>query len=312
MKTSLASAVCTIVTLAIVAMSLRYLTDFWPLSFIYTLQSHAGIAAMSGALVAIMLGARRYGTTLLLAAAALTVHSVWMSREFLPAARDVAAGAPTVRLMSFNILSSNHANAGRIADEILSSEADIVYLFEAAPTLSQLSALSEKYPYRIGCGEVTRGCDLMVLSRLPMKKRGAWGLSDLRGERFAVAEIDVGGRTVHFAAIHLTKPYYDDYHSTELEVAGTYFARHPGTWVVAGDFNSGVIAPDMQHFLRTFDMTTAGTEPATWPVAAGRWGVALDHVFVSPDVAPLNLERMEDNYGSNHFGLIADLAFPAE
>lgn len=312
MKTNLASAVCTIVSLALIAMSLRYAVDFWLLSFIHTLQTHAGVAAIAGALFAILLGARRYGSFLLVIAIMLTAHSVWMNREFVPLQRQVAADVPVVRLMSFNILGSNHRNVSRIAQEVLSSEADVVFLLEAAPTTPELAALAEKYPYRIGCGELTSGCDLMMLSRLPMKTRDVFRLSEIRGERFAVAGIEIGGKIVHFAAAHLTKPYFDDYHSSELRVIGGYIARNPGPWVLAGDFNSGTTAPDMQELLRNAGMTTAGVEPATWPIRAGRLGVALDHVFVTPDIVPMALRRMDDNFGSNHYGLIADLAFPAD
>lgn len=312
MKSNLASAVCTIVSLVLVAMALRYAVDYWLLSFIYTLQTHAGVAAIAGALVAILLGARRYGSVLLLVAIGLTAHSVWMSREFLPPQREIAADVPVVRLISFNILGSNHRHVSRIAEEILSSDADVVFLLEAAPTTPELGRLAEKYPYRIGCGELTSGCDLMMLSRLPMKTRDVYRLSEIRGERFAVATIEIGGRTVHFAAAHLSKPYFDDYHSSELRVIANHIARNPGTWVLAGDFNSGTIAPDMQELLRETGMTTAGVEPATWPIRAGRLGVALDHVFVTPDIVPKALHRIDDNYGSNHFGLIADLAFPAD
>ncbi|MCL6707001.1 endonuclease/exonuclease/phosphatase family protein [Pseudomonas sp. R2.Fl] len=312
MKANLASAVCTIVSLVLVAMALRYAVDVWLLSFIYTLQTHAGVAAIAGALLAVLLGARRYGSFLLVVAIALTAHSIWMKREFLPPEREIAAGAPAARLLTFNILSTNHRNVSRIAEAILASDADIVYLLEAAPMTPELATLAEKYPYRIGCGEVTSGCDLMMLSRLPMKTRGVYRLSEIRGERFAVADVEIGGRTVHFAAAHLTKPYFDDYHSGELRMIGGHIARHPGTWVLAGDFNSGAIAPDMQALLRKSGMTTAGVEPATWPIRAGGLGVALDHVFVTRDVVPKALSRMDDNYGSNHYGLIADLAFPAD
>src|SRR5690606_27293567 len=123
-------------------------------------------------------------------------------------------------------------------EAILASDADIVYLLEAAPMTPELGTLAEKYPYRIGCGEVTSGCDLMMLSRLPMKTRAIYRLSEIRGERFAVAEVEIGGRIVHFAAAHLTKPYFDDYHSAELLMIGGHIARNPGTWVLGGDFNS--------------------------------------------------------------------------
>ena len=80
--------------------------------------------------------------------------------------------------------------------------------------------------------------------------------------------------------------------------------------VLAGDFNADSLALDMRYFLRRNGMTAAGWEPATWPVRAGRFGIAIDHIYRRKGLIPLGVWRLPDNLGSNHFGLVADFAIP--
>lgn len=310
MKSSLASACCTIVTLVLLAVSLRYLADFWLLAFFYSLQLHFALAAMIGSLVGIGLGARRWGGLLLLASITVTGHALWMQYEIQPPRGTVMAEATRLKVLSFNILGDNFRNGEAIRDMILGSGADVAFVMEAGPLAGHLDALAQTYPYRLGCGVLTAECDLMLLSRHPMRASEMRSMSDLRGDRFALAEIDVEGQPVSVAAMHLTKPYYDTYHSRELAAATAFLAGATKPLIVGGDFNSASSAPDMQRFMRRNALMASGLEPATWPIRAGRIGVPLDHIFASRDTRPVSLTRIEDNYGSNHFGLVAEIALP--
>lgn len=59
----------------------------------------------------------------------------------------------------------NAANAYAIAEKIVESGADAVYLFEAAALKSALPRLQQTYPHRLGCYTGTPGCDLVILSK---------------------------------------------------------------------------------------------------------------------------------------------------
>ncbi|GEO83947.1 MULTISPECIES: endonuclease/exonuclease/phosphatase family protein [Alphaproteobacteria] len=305
----ISSALDVLISVGLLVVSLRYVTGFWLLSFFFSLQPQLGVIAALGALASLVLHRSRYGYALLAASLLLCGHAFWMQREFLPNS-DAAppANAMRARLLSFNMLGDNFANVGRIITMINASGADVAYVFEAGPLLHHLDALKTAYPYRIGCGVAVDVCDLLILSKHPIENPQFFSLSDLRANRFAIATIRIGGTPVQFAAIHLSKPYFDDYHAEELLNARAKLRKRGGPMVIGGDFNSDTIAPDMQYFLRRGGLQTAGSEPATWPVAAGIFGVPIDHIYTSKDITPLSLERIEDNYGSNHFGLIADLA----
>ncbi|MNT99439.1 hypothetical protein D3C72_2422850 [compost metagenome] len=64
----------------------------------------------------------------------------------------------------------------------------------------------------------------------------------------------------------------------------------------------------MRRFLRVTQLRTSEWEPATWPIRAGRFGVPIDHVYVRPPLKIRSLRRLADAYGSNHYGLLAEIA----
>lgn len=302
--------ICTCTALVIAILSLRYVTGFWLLALLFSLHLHIAFLAIFGALAALVVHRGRIAALLLVSALALFAHGLWMKYEVVPPRREAIEGSTPFRLLSFNMLADNFRNAERIAGMLQTSGADAVVILEAAPLQGYLAGLQATFPYRLGCGTVSRSCDLLVLSKHPIRSGRYESLSDLRPDRFVLAEIDVAGQTLHLAGAHLTKPYYDDYHWLELREMSRHLSAVGDTLLLAGDFNADSIALDMRFFLRRNGMTAAGWEPATWPVRAGRFGVAIDHIYLREGLNPLGVSRLKDNYGSNHFGLIADVAIP--
>lgn len=307
MKHALYCTVCAAVTFLLLALSARYVSSFWLFSFFFSLTTHLGLAAIVGAGFALMLKRGMFPAVLLIWSLAITGHSLVMRQEFLAdTTTEVPAGAPSFKLMSINVLFNNWEGADAVADSIIASGADVVYLLEAQPMRPRLERLEKSYPHRVGCGIATETCDLIILSKHPLSNASYMDLSDLRHHRFATVEMQLGDRIVHLAAVHLTKPYYDDYHTDELLLAKAILRKLRSDFVIAGDFNSASIAPDMQHFLRAMSLRTGEREPATWPDFAGAWGIPIDHIFATPGYRVKNLQSVEP-HGSNHLGLVADV-----
>ncbi|MBX4959606.1 endonuclease/exonuclease/phosphatase family protein [Rhizobium lentis] len=292
-------------TLAIAIVSLRYVTDFWLLSFIYSFQIHLGVAFVAASLLILAIRRHAYGFALLFAALLLTAHGVVMLREFGGEGRATGA-APLFRLMSFNVAIDNWKNSTAIADMVIASNADVVNLLEAKPLTFHLQRLFKVYPYHIGCDNGKDSCDTLVLSKRPFVTRQVTSIGSLRKDRLVVAGVDFGGHTVNLVSAHLTKPYFDDYQVEELEDLDRALGQISGPLVLAGDFNSSSIAPGIQAFLRKQNLKTMAPEPATWPIAAGWFGIAIDHIFGRAPLHLTSLKRLDDNFGSNHSGLIAE------
>ncbi|WP_431319956.1 endonuclease/exonuclease/phosphatase family protein [Rhizobium sp. YTU87027] len=307
MKDTLYCIGSVLLSLLLALMSLRYITHVWLLAFVYSFQIHFALAAVAGCLVLLLLKRHWYAYLLLTVAAVLLGHGVIMLREFAspPAAADTP---PLFSVMSFNIEHENFSNAGQIAAFIVASNVDVVNILEAAPLRPYIARLSGTYPYRIGCGEEINQCDTLVLSKRPFIEKKVRSLGELWQNRLTYSVIDFEGTKINFLAAHLAKPYFDDFQGDELDDLGSVTGAIDGPLVLTGDFNSAILDPRIQRYIRTTGFQTIFPEPATWPIRARDFGISIDHVLVRPPLRLKSVQRIADNMGSNHFGLIAEFA----
>lgn len=308
MRLYISSLLAAFATILVAIIASRYLHNFWYFSPFQSAQTHFGLLAAILALASFFL--HRNKPILILVALALAL-AIWPAVRVHQladmASGGEAAGKPTLRLMSFNILGDNYENGQAVQEAILTSGADVAVILEAPPMRSRLDALSQIYPYRIGCGVLTENCDLMVLSRLPLENPSLGSLSELRAERYMQASVTLEGRKINVVAAHLSKAWFDDFHGEELWQLMHRIETLDGPLVLAGDFNASSLAADMSWFLRGTGLHRAPMEPATWPVELGSFGIAIDHVYARAPMRLSRLERLPDSLGSNHYGLIADL-----
>lgn len=164
MTAKLSCMVSTVVAAVLFIASLRYITDFWLLAFVTSFQLHIALACILLSCLVFWLTRDAVSALLVVWSLALAIHAVAMLTEFSTSA-TAAPDAKPFRLLSFNVLMDNATNADAIANKILESGADAVYLFEAAALQSVLPRLQQTYPHRLGCYTGTSGCDLVILSK---------------------------------------------------------------------------------------------------------------------------------------------------
>lgn len=292
-------------TLVLAVVSLRYVKDFYLLSFFYSFQIHLAAAAAAASVAALLVKRHWYAMLTLGLSVILAVHGAVMAREFAGPAVEESQPA-LFRLLSFNIENDNFANGPAIADMVIASRADVINILEAEPLLSELPRLLKTYPYYVGCGIGMEQCDTLVLSKRPLIEPRIRNLGLLWRNRLTISTIDFDGQKVNFLAAHLTKPYYDEFHGLEIEDLAEVIPSLPGPLVLAGDFNTSILAPDMQYLMRSQGLGTVSLEPATWPIAAGPFGIPIDHVFSKAPLRLKSVSRIKDSFGSNHFGLMAE------
>jgi endonuclease/exonuclease/phosphatase (EEP) superfamily protein YafD len=305
MRDTIYCVFCVLITCVLAILSARYLTDIWILAFFESLQTHFGIACIIGALLTLVVRRHWYAMVMLVVALAVTGHSIVLLHAHAAPPADTSA-QPSFRLLSFNIDNDNFANSETIGDLIVNSKADIVEVFEASPLLSQMARLTAAYPYRIGCGVMTSECDSLLLSKRPFLNQTMRSLSVLWQNRFVMATIDMDGHKVAFATAHLSKPYFDEFHSFELNILYHVLHATKEPLLLAGDFNASVIEPDMREFLDRSQLQHAFPEPATWPIEAGAYGIAIDHVFARAPLQLKSVRQIPDALGSNHYGLMTE------
>lgn len=182
-----------------------------------------------------------------------------------------------------------------------------MFIQESAPIGPEIPRIKAVYPYRLGCGAKTITCDSSLWSKQPLLTADVITASPIYRDRLMIASIQLQGQTVNFVNVHLTKPYFDNFHDIELREITEALSRIKGPVVLAGDFNTTILTRDMRRFLTETKLMTDFEEPNTIPVAAPAIGLAIDHVFVSEYLKIVSLKRVPDPLGSNHFGLIADM-----
>lgn len=225
------------------------------------------------------------------------------------APHDVNFSGEEIRIISFNILSSNHNNGRKIANSLIESDADIAIILEARPLSPHMDTLKKVYPHSIGCEEQKR-CDLLVLSKLEIVETEKLLLSARTKRRAYRLQINTGAGIIPIYAVHLTKPEYGPIQSSELRNLAEILASTSGGAIMAGDFNSAAWNTDFTAFLRTSGMQINNIEPATWPVEAGTLGVPIDHILVRAPFQFAELSTLPNPMGSNHRGLTAIINLP--
>lgn len=297
----------TLGTLLLAATGARYVTGHWLFATFASLQIHCAVLAFVLLLASFALRRHWLNFILMLAAAGLAAHGYAMLSDFSQSALDDYGDTPTFRLLSINIEGDNDANGKRIADYIIGSGADVVFIQESAPIGPEIPRIKAVYPYRLGCGAQTITCDSSLWSKKPFVSSEVRTASPIYRDRLMLAAIELNGTVVNFANVHLTKPYFDNFHEIELGKIAQAIDDVKGPLVLAGDFNSSILTRDVRRFLAATKLMTYFQEPNTIPVAVPAIGLAIDHVFVRGSLKIVSLRREPDPLGSNHFGLIADI-----
>lgn len=291
----------------------RYVSDHWLFLTFASFQVQGAALAVALAAIAWLLHRNAVASLLVVAGLAVGFHGWLMLGDFRqPTPRPPQSYDPDFKVMSFNIVGNNSfANGEKIASEMIASGADVIFIQESAPLGPSIDRIKQTYPYRLGCGAQTITCDLSLWSKTPLAVGEVKTASPLYRDRLMLAAIDVGGRRINFAGIHLTKTYFDNIHSIELkrarELMTEFATANPGPFLVAGDFNASTLTPDVRRFLTDMKLYTADREPPTWPIEAPTIGMAIDHIFVADPLRFRSLQPLPDAMGSNHFGLIAEV-----
>lgn len=213
---------------------------------------------------------------------------------------------PLLTLLSFNLLSSN-PNGAAIADFVVASGADVVMLMEAAPIAAQSDKLRAAYNYVAACD----GCDSVILSKTPLTDIKVASLGPLWRNRLVTASTVIDGTRVNLVLAHLVKPYYDDLAAGEVYVLAEALKRLEGPLLLAGDFNAAPWSDNVVRLANWRSLAPGPAYPATWPVDLGPLGVPIDNVFTRAPLVITDVRATEETFGSNHRGLLAQVALAA-
>lgn len=266
---------------------------------------HFLIGAVIVALAAALVGAWRAALALVLAAAvAFGAFAIQHGARSLPLAADQPA---VLRVLFFNVLGDNFANARNIAAAVRAADPDVVAFAESGALRDVLPELHDQWPHQLGCEKL---CQVVVLSKRPIEAvdpdpvRGSWQ------SRLRSVELQVEGaaQPVTLMIAHKRKPWF----TGEVEDEDAHLVQRvngvAGPLVLMGDFNSAPWSRPMRRLIDETGLSALRLPVPTWPVDAQAFGVPIDNALVRGGARLVSLQPFGDDLGSNHRGLLAEIA----
>jgi endonuclease/exonuclease/phosphatase (EEP) superfamily protein YafD len=286
------------------------------------------VAALILSLCFLLLRARK---TALLAFAltAWNVVLVWPGVGDLSARLPEQAGARPLKLISFNLWYRNTDPVATLA-YLAHSEADVIGLVEATPRLkAALAPLQVIYPYSIDCLGRDPDCEIMLLSKVPLRNPYA-GKIDGRYPYIAEAAIDWGGRPVTVVMTHVAWPFMVPYRAAPVTTTlvparprlpevpdlaqsrqAANLAAHvnklPRDLVVMGDFNNASWSRVQIAFREATGLDNRGHYLPSWPTFT--WPIfrlPIDQVFLRGGLQASKI-ALGPSVGSDHLPVEAEV-----
>ncbi len=277
-------------------------------------RAHFAVLLALAALVAFAAGGwGQAAAAILLSLTALSTTAVDLK---LPLAGGAVAGpaepgAARYRLMQLNLFFANPSPELALS-QIARFGPDVVTLNEVSATWRpKLDLLASAYPHRVVCTGGGRIGGSAILSRRPFTEMAP---QCLENGRVAVANIDLGGRTLTVAAIHLHWPWPSSQHAQVARLAPLFAALGPSA-IISGDFNAAGWSTTARRIAAYAGMQPILAVGPTWqPGELPLWlrpviGLPIDHVLTGPDVRVL-AATTGDHAGSDHLPILVEFALP--
>ena len=235
-----------------------------------------------------------------------------------------------LKVISFN-LSYDNPGFGRTVNFLAKSGADVIGLSEVTPEAkAALLKLKEIYPHSVDCVGVDRFCELMLLSKKPLRYAFA-GKVGPRLTYVASADIDWQGAPLSIAVAHIVLPLVkpdwqplqtwipaDDpapllpktpalWQSVQMAVLAGYARSLGRDQIVMGDFNNVPWSDVQVAFRAAAGIDNRGPLAATWPAQLpAPLRLPIDHVFVGGGLILRDLQA-GPVLGSDHLPIIAEI-----
>lgn len=255
-------------------------------------------------------------------AVVIFVFALWNAGHFAgdylpPDGPAPVAGAPRLKLVSFNVHSGNEDPAGVRA-----------FLAAERPDLLLILELSAPQPEAFGLAALgyETAAEAVRLDNfgigLYVRRDGAARLvpgtahvAALGGDEIPsiTAELAWGAESLHFVGVHSMPPMSAEGRARRdlvLRAAGQFLQGSGRLGVLAGDFNATPWSPIFGELTKTFglrDSRRGFGAQASWPTGFFALRIPIDHVLTTPGVAVLE-RRIGPDLGSDHHPVVVTLA----
>ena len=213
---------------------------------------------------------------------------------------------PVYRLLQMNLRFDN-ATPEKVLSLIGRTQPDIITVEEASNMWrGKLDLLSHAYPHRFYCGGAFGAA---ILSRRPFAE-GTEQRCSTYGT-LATATVDLGGRTVDVAAIHMGWPWPRQ-QTWQINSISEPLAALGETAIMAGDCNAAPWSGAVHRLAAIGGLTVMPSVGPTWmwrrlPDALRFAGLPIDQVFSKGDVIIHSAGKMAPA-GSDHLPILVEFS----
>ncbi len=241
-------------------------------------------------------------------AAIILAYGAWphAATAWTGAAAAPPSGARALTVAHFNMWLPNR-HVDQLKAEILRLDADVMVLVElSGPATQMLGEVKGAYPYQYICHE-SSVCHLAVISKIPLVEtswKAGWAGPPL--VRVALGGAFTG---VTVFGIHTTRFPHSRAQLKQARGLAQLLRKEQGPWIVMGDFNATPFSRVTQTVAEQGGLRRLTSLPS-WPSRVGLPQVAIDHIFVSPQITVLRAETIGRPSGSDHYPISMVLAVP--
>ena len=279
--------------------------------------SHFALPAFLGTLVvlvlALLVNRREHRSAASLAALGLACWGLLIGPDFAARllSRNAPAGGEMVRIVQLNVWAFNYDKHGT-SDWILAQNADVIVLEEvAAPSMSVVRKLSDRYPFVQTCAQPSP-CSTVILSRTQPLRAGGQLFT---GSQSALTwmTLPAAGGDFTITGVHQSWPFPLSDQAPQTKItAETLRMFDPASLIVAGDFNSTPWSAALSRQDKLFGLSRRTRALSTFPARVlDRRGfdfptpfLPIDHIYAGKAWKTVSIIR-GPRLGSDHYPVVA-------
>jgi len=298
------------VALAVVSLGAFLGRWVWWLDVLANFRAQYVVALALLGLVIMMSKWRRTGYVIL---AVGLVNLVVVLPLYVGSPAEASVDAPSLRVMSFNLLSTNESYSG-VIDYIATVDPDVVLLHEASRPW-EVAMESAKLGYEI---IRPRSDDLIFGTLLLVRGESvevvSYGFAAASPRAVELNFIPTGWESVvSLLGTHPLAPTDQeraDLRDAQLRFAGEWAAGQTGAFIVVGDFNATPWSSPFRRLMGSADLRNSqrgfGLQPSFSTDSNLLLRVPIDHLLHS-DALEVTRRQLGPRLGSDHFPLLVDL-----
>lgn len=305
------------IALAVASIAAFFGQYLWWLDVLANFRAQFLVGLVVSGLILFFTRFRAFAVGILLVAG---INLVVVAPLFLGSPGESSPDAPVVRVMAFNLLSTN-TNYGEVAEYIQANQPDLVFLHESSlPWETAMESAGLNYEVFVSRSEdLIFGTLVMVKEGLERSDIVSYGFreTDPRSVEVRLSDPSWDG-PLSVLSVHPLAPTESDraaLRDAQLSYAAEWASEQTGAYIVTGDFNATPWSWPFRNMISVGKLRNSqigfGLQPTFAATSNPLFRVPIDHLLQS-DGLVVRTRALGPSMGSDHFPVVVDLEFAGQ